>query len=77
MWDAHYAVAHFEELTGLKIEKVLEHRSVEWSPGKKESFLVFRVSGKAHPAFVLFDSDGMRKWGYILPCSKRGLNNEA
>jgi hypothetical protein len=75
MWDAKYALAAFEEKTGLKVEKVFEHRSVEWSAGEKENLLVLKVSGKAHPAFVVFDSSGIRKWGYIIPCAKYGLTD--
>ena len=77
MWDARYTLEAFEKRTSLKVEKVFEHRSVEWHGKEKESLLVLKVAGKRHPAFVLFDSSGIRKWGYIIPCSKSGLSNEA
>lgn len=76
MWDAKYALAAFEERTGLKVERVFEHRSVERSAEEKENILVLKVVGKTHPAFVLFDSSGIKKWGYILPCARRGLGND-
>jgi len=76
MWDAKYALAKFEEGTGLKVEKVLEHRSMLWSADEKESMLTVRIAGKVHPAFIFFGDDGIRKWGYILPAAKYGLKND-
>jgi len=75
MWDAKYAAAQFEEMAGLKVEKIVEHRSIEWSAEEKENLVVLKVAGKANHAFVLFDNSGIRKWGYILPCSKNGLKD--
>lgn len=77
MLDAKCALAKFMQDTGLQVEKVLEHRSVEWSPGEKESMLTMKVAGKAHPAFILFNSSGLSRWGYILPTARYGLKNEA
>lgn len=69
-------IAQFENSTGLKIERFFEHRSVAWSPNRTEHLLVFKVAGKRHPAFILFDTSGIKSWGYILPCARYGLENE-
>ncbi len=76
MADVKDALSEFTLRSGLNVEKVLEHRVVEWSEDEKEELLTLRVSGKRHPAFVLFDSGGVRKWGFILPCARYGLKNE-
>lgn len=76
MWDAKYALAKFEQDTGLKVEKVLEHRSMTWSEGGKESMLTVKLAGKTHPAFIFFDDGGITKWGYIIPAAKYGLKND-
>lgn len=76
MWDVKYATSKFEELSTLKVERILEHRVVEWSPEEKENLLTLKVAGKRHPAFVLFDGNGVKKWGFILPVARSGLKNE-
>jgi len=75
MPDLKNILSDFERKTGLKIEKFFEHRSIEW-PEKKENLLVFKVSGKRHPAFILFDDSGIKLHGYIVPCARYGLEND-
>ena len=70
------AIKFFEKETGLTVKEFLEHRTVEWGPRNPAQLFVFKIVGKRHPAFMLFENDQMKTWGYILPCARYGLKNE-
>ena len=69
-------ISQFEKKSGLKVEKILEHRTVQWGSGEVTNLFVFSVAEKKHSAFAFFEPNDIKKWGFILPCARYGLKNE-